>query len=245
MKFITPLLVTCLSTAAVADTTLTFVDKKNKEAMTMQFANNKMRTSSIGQKNSYAIYDGASSTFTIVNTKDKDYFVMDKETLESLGDMQAMMDKMLEKQLADMPEAQREMMRGMMSGILKKQMAKENVAPVYKFSGKHKSYNGFDCDVVIKKLKRKKSEFCVTDYHNVGMKSNEFAVIKSFQKIMQKLTKQFHKDSSMDFSMLGEYVPVKYNQMGDSGELKSVNHDHLDPSIFNVPSNYERMEMPW
>lgn len=244
MKLLSTLLLSCLTTVAIADTTLTFTNKKDKVVMEMQFANNLMRTSNFDGE-SFAIYDGENTTFTVVTADSKQYFVMDKETLESFSDLEAMMEKMLEKQLGQMPAEQREMMRGMMSGILKSQLGKQMEPPIYKFTGKNKSYNGFDCQVVTKKAKRKKSEFCVTDYGKVGMSNTEYDVIRSFQKIMQSMSHQINMDSSMDFSMLGDYIPVKYNQMGESGHLKSVSHDNIDPSMFAIPAGYEKMEMPF
>ena len=102
-------------------------------------------------------------------TNKKEYFVMDKESIEKLSDIGAMMDAMLEKQLAEMPAAQRDMMRGMMEKMIKSQMPKEMPKPEYKFTGKTDSYNGFDCEVVIKKIKKEKTQFCVTEYYNLGM----------------------------------------------------------------------------
>ena len=246
MKLLQTLLLASLTTTAIADTTLTFTNKKDDVALKMQFTNNMMRATSVGDNSTYMIYDANNTTFTTFMTEKKQYFVMDKDTIEKLGDIGAMMDAMLEKQLSQMPESQRAMMRGMLEGALKAQMPKEMPKPEYNFTGKSDSYNGFDCEIVIKKIKREKTEFCVTKYSNLGMQDNEFSVITSFQQTVSKLAQKYGQDSSMDFSSLGEYVPVYYKQSKrDTGTLSKVNHKSLDPSIFAIPEGYSKMDLPF
>lgn len=234
-----------MATVAVADTTLTFNSKKDKMAMQMQFSNNMMRATSVDDASSYMIYNASNTTFTMFMTDKKQYFVMGQKEIKALGDIGAMMDKMLEKQMANVPEAQREMMRGMMEGALKAQMPKQAPKAVYKMTSKSSSYNGFDCQVVTKKSGRKKSEFCVTEYSSLGMNASEFAVITSFQQVTEKLAQQFGADNSMDFSSLGDFIPVRYKQEGVTGTLTNVNHDNLDASIFAIPEGYSQMDMPF
>jgi predicted transcriptional regulator YdeE len=245
MRLLQTLLLSCLATTAIADTTLTFTGKKDKVAMKMQFANNMMRATSVGDGSSYMIYNANNTTFTTFITDKKQYFVMDKESIEKLGDVSAMMESILEKQLANIPEAQREMMRGMLEKAVKAQMPKEMPKPSYNFNGKTDSYNGIECEVVIKNSGKKKSKFCVTKYSNLGMNSDEYAVITSFQNTVEKLAQQYGQDNSMDFSSLGDYMPVKYTQEGESGTLKEVNHDKLDSSLFAIPEGYSQMKMPF
>jgi len=178
-------------------------------------------------------------------TDKKQYFVMGEKEIAALSDIGAMMDKMLEKQLAQMPAAQREMMRGMMTNMIKSQMPKQAPKAEYTLTGKSASYNGIDCQIVTKKAKRKKSEFCVTNYKNLDMKASEFAVITSFQHTIEALAQQYGNDNSMDFSSLGDFIPVKYKQSGESGILKDVSHDNLDSSIFAIPQGYTKMDMPF
>jgi len=246
MKLLKTILLSCLATTAIADTTLIFNGKKDKVAMKMQFANNMMRATSVGDNSTYMIYNANNSTFTTFSTNDKQYYVMDKETIEKLGDIGAMMDKMLEEQLSQMPEAQREMMRGMMEKAMKAQMPKQAPKAEYSFNGESDSYNGFDCEVVVKKSGKNKSEFCVTKYSNLGMGADEYSVITSFQETVSKLAQKYGQDQAMDFSSLGDYVPVYYKQSKkETGVLTEVNHDKLDPSLFAIPAGYSQMKMPF
>ena len=238
-------LLSSFANTASADTTLTFTDKKNKVAMKMQFANNMMRATSVDDNSTYMIYDANNTTFTTFLTDKRQYFVMGQKEIEALSDIGAMMDKMLEKQLAEIPASQREMMRGMIEGMLKSQMPKQVAKPEYNFTGKSSSYNGFDCEIVIKKTNKKKSKFCVTEYSKLGMKASEFAVITSFQHTIESLAQQYGADNSMDFSSLGNYIPVNYKQAGETGTLTEVNHDNLSPAIFSIPDGFSKMEMPF
>ena len=234
-----------MATVSIADTTLTFTSKRDKLAMKMQFASNMMRATSVGDNSSYMIYDANKKTFTMFMTDKKQYFVMGEKEIEALSDIGAMMDKVMEKQLANVPEAQREMMRNMMAGAMKARMPKEAPKAVYTMTGESASHNGFDCQIVTKKAGRKKSEFCVTEYSNLGMSSGEYAVITSFQHTVEALAQQYGADNSMDFSSLGDFIPVKYKQEGETGTLSDVNHDNLDASIFAIPAGYSVMEMPF
>ncbi|HHL32283.1 MAG TPA: hypothetical protein ENJ41_06820 [Oceanospirillales bacterium] len=245
MKILQTILLSSLTTVAIADTTLTYTDNKDNVVMKMQFADNKMKATSVDDDSTYMVYDANTTTFTTYMTDKKQYFVMGKEEIEALGDMSNMVNKILEKQLADMPAEQREMMRGMLSSMIKAQMPKEMPKPEYSLTGKTASYNGFDCEVVKKKIQKKKSEFCVSTYKDVGMSASEYAVITSFQHTIEGLAQQVGHDSSMDFSSLGDYIPVKYKQAGKSGTLKSVNHDNLDLEIFAIPAGFSKMEMPF
>ena len=245
MKILSTVLLSCVTTFAVADTTLTFINNNDKVAMQMQFANNMMRATSVDDNSAYMVYDANNTTFTMFATDKKQYFVMGKEQLDALGDIGAMMEKMLEEQLADIPESQRAMMRNMMAGAVKAQMPKPVAKAEYSFTGKSSSYNGFDCKIVIKQAGKKQSKFCVTHYSNIGMQASEYAVITSFQKTIEKLAQQYGADNSMDFSSLGGYIPVQYNQAGAVGVLSKVSHASLDPDIFAIPEGYSKMDMPF
>jgi hypothetical protein len=170
---------------------------------------------------------------------------MDEEDIAKLSDMSAMIESMMEKQLANVPEEQKEMMRNMMASAIKAQMPKEMPKAVYSLTGKSSSYNGFDCQIVSKTSGKKKSEFCVTDYSNLGMTSNEYAIITSFQSTIAALAQKHGIDNSMDFSSLGNFMPVKFIQEDQSGTLTDVNHDNLDPKLFEVPEGFTEMVMPF
>lgn len=244
MKFLVAMISVMTCAFAVADTTLTYTDSNEKVSMQMKLANNMMRADSLGEQQTYMIYNADNTTFTVVMEDKKQYFVLGKEQLEALGDIGAMMDKMLEKQLSQMPESQRAMMRKMLEGQLRAQMPKPKPKPVYDFTGEISSVNGYECQIVVKKSEGKSSDFCVTDYTGLGMDSSEYDIIASFQKTVAAMAQQFGQDDSMDFSELGNYIPVRYNQSYSSGVLSGVSHDKVSAEQFDIPKGYKQVKMP-
>mgnify|MGYP000167698602 CR=1 FL=1 len=79
MKFLNTLALTCIATSAIADTTLTYTSKKDKEVMKMQFSGNMMRATSVDDNSSFMIYDGNNKTFTMFANDEKKYYVLDEE----------------------------------------------------------------------------------------------------------------------------------------------------------------------
>lgn len=245
MKLLNVLLLSSLTSVAIADTTLVYKDKSDKVVMKMQFSGNAMRATSVAEGKDFMIYDADKETFTTIMSEKKEYIVMGKKELDALGDPAALVSSMLEEKLAGMPAAQRDMMRGMLAGALKSQLPKKTPAPIYTMTDKTASYNKFDCKIVTKKSQKELSEFCVADYASLGMKENEYATIASFQKIVEKLAAQYGADKSMDFSSLGKLMPVHYSQAGKTGTLSEVNHDKIDTGALSVPKSYKKVKLPF
>ncbi|MFK8013279.1 MAG: DUF4412 domain-containing protein [Marinicellaceae bacterium] len=245
MKILHTLALTCLTTCALADTTLTYKNNADNVSMKMQFADDMMRATTMGDDTGNMIYNAKNKTFTILIPQEKQYYVMDEKTIESLTDISAMVEKMMEKQLAQVPEEQREMMRNMIAGAMKSQIPKQLPMPEYTLTRKTDSFNGFDCQIVLKKSGKNKSEFCVADYSELGMSSSEYNVIATFQKTIEKLAKQFGTDQSMNFMELGTFIPVNYQQDKQSGTLTDVSHEEIDSSVFAIPVDYKEIELPF
>ena len=238
-------LITNSLSIAVADTTLIFADANSSTSMKMQITGSQMRATSTDDDTAYMTYDSSSKTFTSYNVKDKEYYIMGEKEIATLGNMDAMVEKILAEQLSEMPEAQRAMMRGMMEEMVKSQLPKPAPKPAYTLTERSASYMGFDCQIVTKKSSTINAEFCVTNYKNLGMASDEYAVINSFQQTISSLAQQFGGDQSMDFSHLGQFIPVQFDQEEQSGTLSEVNHDKIDPSVFAIPDDYTEIDLPF
>lgn len=245
MKILTTLALTCLTGTVMADTTLVFQDEANKQSMKMEFAHNMMKITSTEGDGTNMIYNATDKTFTMMDSKDKKYYVMGEEDIKALTDVGAMMEKMMEKQLAEMPAEQREMMRNMLAGAMKKNMPKQLPLPEYSLTGKSANYNGFDCQIVLKKSQKEKSEFCVTEYAKLGMSQSEYATIATLQKTVEALTKQFGQDKSMNFMHLGDFIPVKFDQDTQSGTLSEVSHTNISVDVFSIPTEYSKIDLPF
>lgn len=234
-----------VSACAFADTTLTYTDTNDKVSMQMKLAGNMMRADSMGDENTFMIYNASDSSFVVAMKDKKEYFKLNKEQIESMGDTAAMLDKVLEKQLAQIPESQRAMMKKMLEGQLKAQMPKPKPPADYDFTGAKETVNGYDCQVVVKTSSGKTSDFCVAEYSDLGMKSNEYDILVSFQQTVAAMAQRYTDDHSMDFSKLGDYIPVKFNQTYQSGALSDVNHENIPVSQFEIPKGFKRIDMPF
>ena len=235
----------CLGSAmAQADTTLKYTSTGDDVHSLIQLTDGKVHMKSQGDENYSTLYDAKTGTFTSLMHDQKKYMSFGPKEIEALGDMAAIMQAEMEKQLAQMPEAQREQMRDMMMGMLKQQMPKQAPKPNYVKTGMEKSYNGYACAVVVKEIEGQPSgNFCVSDYKDLGLSTNEYDAISSLMKTTEKMAAQMGQDISMNFSSLGNYVPVQFNSNDQIGTLQSISHDRIDPSVFKIPEDYSKEDV--
>lgn len=234
-----------VSGLANADSTLIYNDQDGKEFSRMLLSDDKVMITNNSETNTGLIFDQINSSFTIINHDDKSFMIFDQKQLEALGDVSKMVDKMINEQLAQMPEAQREQMRGMMESMIKNQMPKQTPLPKYSKSGQTDSYNGFDCEIVVKESKGKSDEeFCVTTFNQLGVSENEYNTIRDFMKIAEKMAAQFGQDQSMNFDSIGQVLPVYYKILDDKAFLTEVDNGNLPDNAFNVPASYKQQSLP-
>ncbi len=246
MKFKNLLISTCVFAGfAQADTTLIYNDDNGKEQSRMLLTDGKVKMVSSAEVDTAIIFDASQTAFTIINHSDKSFMVFGQKEIEALGDVSKMMDKMINEQLAQLPESQREQMRGMMESMIKKQMPKQAPMPKYIKSGDTSSYNGFDCEIVIKESKgAKDGEFCVASYSKLGISATEYGAVAAFMKVAEKLASQFGQDQSMNFEAIGQVVPVYYDMDSQKGALTSISNDDLPAATFQVPDDYKQQSLP-
>ncbi|MCX7553230.1 hypothetical protein OS175_05025 [Marinicella sp. S1101] len=234
-----------LSGAAMADSTLTYNNADGQEQSKMYLTDGMAKMTSDAEYSTSLIFDAKDNSFTIINHQDKSYMVFGEKEIAALSDVSAMIDKMVEEQLAQMPESQRAQMRGMIKSMMQKQMPKQAAAPTYELSGENKSYNGFDCQEAVKLVNGKKSgSFCVADYQDLGVDTDEYAGLSQFMKTAEKMASQFGQDQSMNFESLGKKLPVYYNMEDQKGYLTDVDNSDLDDSVFQVPAGYKQESLP-
>jgi len=236
---------TLLAGGAMADTTLVYGDNSGQETTRMLLTADAVKVSTNDKTNTDVIFNGNKTEFVVVNHDEKSFMVFGEKEIEALSDVSAMMDRMIEKQMANIPEAQREQMRGMMESMIKSQMPKQAAAPVYEKSGNSKEYNGYSCDVVVKTVEGQSSgDFCVTGYGQLDVAPAEYAVISKFMKIAEKMASQFGQDNSMNFASIGEVLPVYFSDGGQTGILMDVDNGQIDATLLTVPEGYKQQELP-
>ncbi|GAA4825067.1 hypothetical protein GCM10011365_05350 [Marinicella pacifica] len=236
---------TMVAGSAFADTTLIYGNDQGQETTRMMLTPDVVKVSTNDETNTDVIFNGNKTEFVVVNHDEKSFMVFGEKEIEALSDVSAMMDRMIEKQMANIPEAQREQMRGMMESMIKNQMPKQAAAPVYKKSGDSKEYNGYNCDVVVKTVEGQSSgSFCVTEYGKLDVAPAEYAVISKFMKIAEKMASQFGQDNSMNFAAIGEVLPVYFKDAGQTGILMDVDNGDIDAALLTVPEGYKQQELP-
>jgi len=235
----------CLSTVvAHADTTLKYTADGGAETSLIQLIDGKVHMKSQGEDNVSTIYDAETGVFTTLMHDEKQYMSFGPKEIEAMGNMAAIMKAEMEKQLAQMPEAQREQMRDMMMNMLEQQMPKQGPKPSYNKTGMSKSYNGISCEIVVKTSGDQNSgSFCVAEYDDLGISKGEYNAISSLMKVAEKITAQTGEEYSMNFSSLGAYVPVQFDMNNDNGILQSVSHDTIDRAVFTIPADYKKQEL--
>jgi len=233
------------SGSVFADTTLVYNNKDGQENTRMFLSDGLVKITNQDQINTAIVFDTKKTAFTIINHQEKSYMVFGEKELEALGDVSKMMDKIINEQMAQLPESQRAQMRSMIESMVKKQMPKQAPLPNYKKSGQTDSYNGFSCDVVVKEVNgQSDGSFCVTDYQKLGVATAEYNTIRDFMKIAEKMAAQLGQDQSMNFDSIGQVLPVYYEMGGNTAYLTEVNNDALPSQTFQVPTDYKKESLP-
>ncbi len=236
---------TMLAGHAAADTTLVYNNADGSENSRMYLTDGMAKITNNIDSGTALIFSAGQESFTIINHQDQSYMTFGKKEIAALGDVAGMIDRMLEEQLAQMPAGQREQMRDMMKSMIEKQMPKQAAKPEYAKSGQTATYNGFDCDVVVKTVESKKSgDFCVADYQKLGVARSEYNSINQFMKIAEKMAAQFGHDQSMNLDSIGEVLPVYYDMGDQKAYLTDVLDEDLSADTFKVPKGYNKQSLP-
>ncbi len=227
-----------------ADTTLIYNDANGQQNSVMYMSDGVAKITNNSDVNTALIFNAQANAFTVVNHQDQSYVVFGEKEIAALSDVSAMVDRMLEEQLSQMPAAQRDQMRGMMESMIKKQMPKQAAPPQYNKSGQSSNYNGFDCEVVIKMVEgQKDGDFCVADIADLGIPAADYDSINQFMQTVEKLASQFGQDQSMNFSDIGSVIPVYYDMGLQKAYLTEINHDALGAQTFQVPEGYSKTNL--
>lgn len=234
-----------ISGAAMADTTLIYNDANGQQHSKMYLTDGLAKVTNDSDVKTALIFNAKNNSFTILNHQDKSYMVFGEKEIAALGDIASTIDRVVEQQLAQMPESQREQMRGMIKSMIEKQMPKQTAAPSYELSGTTKTYNGFECQEARSVLNGKEiGSFCVTDYSQLGVDAEEYAGISEFMKIAEKMAAQLGSEQGMNFESLGEKLPVFYDSGDQKGFLSKVDNKDLDASVFQIPAGYTKQSLP-
>ncbi len=210
-------------------------------------------------EDSNVIFRSDKKLFWMIDTKKKNYYEMTKKQLKNTGKKISGAMAQLEKQLANMPPAQRKMMRKMMKGQMGAMGGSpKKIAPMkYKLikSGvkigkwKAKHYEGKRSGKVV-------SELWTVPMDELDLKKSDLKVFKEMSSIFDELKKSLPKnmmgyqmpDISLSQMNKGfDGFPVKALSRGKETqvtELKEVKRQSLDSKLFTVPKGYAKKKTP-
>lgn len=243
---------TLVSNTLLADTTIVYENSSSAgvESGKTQIAQGKVLVST--GEGVRAIFDTENAQFVTINDGDRSYMVMGKAQIDEIVDMQKQMMAQVEAQMSALPPAQRAQMKKMMSSMMP-DMGAEAAPRSYQRSGESKEISGYKCDVLeVYSGDRKASQQCVTSADELNIPEQDYATIRSMGEFVQDLSQSFGQISEeiMDFGEPGrDEFPVEFIHYGkvsgtSTGQMKSISHDDIDPSAFEIPSGYKQIELP-
>lgn len=205
---------------------------------------------------SAVIYKSKEETIYMVDDSQKQFTVMDKESIEQIGAQMGDAMKQMEEALAQMPEEQREMARNMMKGKMPAaSAATPRPKPEIKKTGEKKTISGKPCHRYdVTKDGVKTTEIWATSWDESDVSKEDFEIFTKMTHFMQDImsANEFFANSMAQnefFVGLEEIdgFPIltrdfKDGEVTDETVLKSVEKKSLAPSVFTVPEGYERSD---
>lgn len=232
---------------ATADTLLEYRNTSdNAVSMTMKIADGRIAMKDHSQQE-HMLFTTTDRRMYIINPRKREYAVMDEAAMEELaGTMNSAMAEM-EKQLADMPPAQREQMKKMMGGMM--DAGKKMLEPKITRSGRTGSYAGYDCEYVTMTIPNiSESEMCVTDIGDIDMPGSDRATLEAMQDHMKMMSEKMSETLGMNipFNQIEGFPVFIRDEESPKGRVVNISDANFDAAEMQVPEGYRetRMEGP-
>ena len=221
---------------------------------TMYIDKDRLRMELSGEEeNQIIIFRGDKNVFWVINKEDETYFEMTQDDIVKLKSQMAKMQEMMKEQMKNMPAEQRKMMEEMMPTAMpgkKKEKVtytkKESGVKVGKWTTTH--YIGTAGG-------KKSDELWTVEWSQVGFKREDFTVMTKMADFFSALSQDatdFMKVGSEDWEkeMGISGMPVRWidiiNEGSTSeGSVQDIIKKSLEPSLFDLPSGYEKDQSPW
>lgn len=256
------LLIIICSTAASAQMEVIVLSSitldKNAESTTSKayIHEQKVLVESSGERHeSTMLFDAEKETFYIIDHNKKEYTEMTRQDLEALSSMVSEQMKMLEQQLANLPEAQREAVRKQMSAAFE-QAGQQSIEFKKEAAGKKiknwetDKYTGMAGD-------QKKSEIYMASYQTLGHDKKDFEALEKFYSMMQDFARSMSRSTTTaGLGLFGDNmpayedgIPVKtifYDERGEpmsTSTVNSIEEEEVEESLFSIPENYRKRRM--
>lgn len=256
------LILLCLAAATPlwAGVLLTIVDQpadqpNDQTTMKMYVDKDRLRVENSGQeKNNIVIYRADKNLFWMINSKDKTYMEITKADLEKLQQQMAEMNQRMEEAMKNMPPEQRQMMEQQMKGRMP--AAKTDETTYKKVASGQKVGEWSATQYEGDREGQKVEDVWATSSKSLGLTAEDFNVLKDMSKFWEGMGRMgrsnapgFHVNEEGEIEGKFSGVPVKSvkyaeGKVTSTSELKSVQREAFDASLFDLPAGLTKQEMP-
>lgn len=252
------LAVLALSTPALADVHLSYVDDTGAPATQLYVKDGSVRLETGAD---VMLYDTKAGRFTMIDTGERSYTVMDAETMEKMAARagqarQQMAGRMaqMQEQMAGMPPEQRAMMEQMMGGLAANAadpaaMAAPEVE--IRDMGGTRKVAGFACkDVQAVVNGAPVARMCVAGLETLGIPAADRATLDAMHAGMERMAAAAPGGAAMP-DIMPQGLALRYEPVGVAAEdgegpemLGSIDRGAVRADLFRVPAGYAEQEMP-
>ncbi|MCB9029749.1 MAG: hypothetical protein H6619_01750 [Deltaproteobacteria bacterium] len=247
-----------IASTAFADVSVTFTTKDfgsgKQENQTMYIKGDNL---AISEKNNIQqpdmIFKSTAKEAVAIDHSRREYFVMNKETMQKIGGQMSAAMKQMQAQMATMPPEQRRMMESMMSGKLGNMGAAQKAKIEVRKTGETDKIDGKPVvKYEIVKNGRKTTEYWVTPISNVKNGQQVYTAFSSLGSFMSDLIdsmKDFPLASSIEtpFSEFTSIngIPVLTRQFDQNGKVTQetrfgeIVEAQFAMSSFEPPAGYK------
>ncbi len=248
----------CSSSALLADATLTFSDSRSPEQTSFLIHDGRILMQGQGRDGSKfsSIYDSRKHHFLMIDHGHRQYYVMDENTLnrqmQLMDQAKAMMRRQMEARLKEMPDEQRKMMEQRMKAMFEPPKTPPAPKIEVQATGERKEVNGIPCRVYrILADGKPQRETCVAKPSDLGLASDDYDALRSMFRYMSKMADRFSqhmgaasRQNTAELMTRIDGVPVAMRHLtqGYESRLEGLSTDALDPSLFEVPTGFRKVD---
>ncbi|MEX2122697.1 MAG: DUF4412 domain-containing protein [Woeseia sp.] len=220
----------------------------------------RMEITSVSSSESGAmIYREQSGELIAIDHEKKEYYVMDKASMEQIATQLSSAMQQMQQALAEMPPEQRAMAEQMMKQHIPAPAQEPEPMTVRK-TGSRDSINGFGCDYYeVQQQGAKIRELCVTAWDDIDGGREAADSMLAMADFFDNMAEQFSAGTGMDvmgqqrelFEHMRELdgYPVLTREFGETGRvesesrLKSAGTRDIDADFFSPPTGYTQMDL--
>ena len=192
------------------------------------------------------IVDAATGTMTMIDNKKKQYWVMTREDWDAMT--KQLSEAMNSPQMQNLPPEVQEKMQALMGSMMTVKVTK---------TGSSRKVAGYNCDEFLVTIgSMSKTTECVTN--DIKLPEQSWARYREFQDRLKSMMGAMGGPMAKNMSaMMEEFRKVKgfpiasnttVSIMGrtstSTSELQSVKEGPIDPSVWQVPAGYTRVDSP-